>query len=398
MNKKGTFYLCVAYLFFIMCASAGFVSVFGYLPEYVGGSLMQVSGANSVMSVLMALTAAVAAVLFKKIGTKVCMIAGGIGMIVFSVMLSFMPNVPSLYIAYAIAGIVQSIAGMTCVSEVLVKTYGAESGKYITVCVGSLLVACGASQGLAGILYDNVGMQSVFMLGSMIPAVAATVLAVFIKTPKNTEEIAVDANPTGETVEVKKVNVYSNPAVWLFWLATAILVGVLLPILMYATVYFPQYGMSISGAATLVSILGFATGAFNLFLSAKVLGKLGIKKYVFLVLICCAIVPAIALLYAKVPSMLVIVLMVVFYAVGCTISQLHAVVSPMVFGLNASSEVMTKAAAFQGAGNIIWPLLFAKVITSGGMVPAFIIAIVATVIGLVLYALAFVIMNGKAVE
>ena len=106
-------------------------------------------------------------------------------------------------------------------------------------------------------------------------------------------------------------------------------------------------------------------------------------------------VSAFAILYAGIPAMWVLVLMIICYAVGATSSSLHAIVAPIIFGPTDSTEAMTKAGAFQGIGSIIYPVVYANIVTARGISPVFTVAVVMSIICAAGYILLFSIFRKK---
>lgn len=399
-KKKTPIVICALYTFFIFASFAVYVSIFGFLPEYVGSDLVTVSGSQSVFAAVMTIANLVAASIFKKMGSKYCMIFSGVLMLVYGGILGFLPSVTTLYLAFAIQGIVFSFGGLTSMGDYLVCEYGADAGKYMSVIVGTSLIAQGATQGLAGVLYEKLGMTAVFRYQVIGAAVIAIVFALMLKNNKPVSAAAEDPAAEKQTkASASAVSVFKMPSAWIFWIITAISGGVIIPVLMYATVYFPSFGqMSISGASTLVLVLGLATGVYNLVINGKVLQKIGVKALCVLIFVCAVGINVMAIVYAGVPNMAVIALIVVFYAIGCTSSSLYAIVSPIIFGPELSTQVMTKAAAFLGLGNIALPVIFASIITNSGMKAAFILAIALSVICAVLFFVLFATMKKNSAE
>lgn len=391
--------LTAIYIFFSMGGTAAFVSVFGYLPDYVGASLVQVSLSSSLNAIASALLSFVAASVFKKVGLRMCMLFSGAALIAYGLLIGLFPNLYVLYGAFLLAGVITAFAGIACASNLMVNWFGEKCTPYISMCVGASLIGCGVMQGLAGFIMASFGVSAVFvgLCGSC--GIIAFVTALFIKNSPQVvtkENGSSDISKESQVTETEPVtvsmtgknSVYKNPAVWFFFLATLVATFMVSPILTYLTLYFPQYGMSMSGASLLIMIMGFATGAFNL-VGGKILEKIGVKAYTFIVIACMAVVYVFAHIYASQPSTWVIVLMVICYAVGCTCLNISAIIAPQIFGMEASSEVTTKSMGFMFAGNILCPIVIASLVTNVGFSGTWLFAGAAAGVAAILYTAVF---------
>ena len=396
MEKKNTglVWIVTIFVFFMCFTTTGYVSVFGFLPDYVGTDLVTASLGPSVFGVVGMIAGLVAAKIFRTIGAKNAMLLSAILMIVYGVCMGLFPSVPVLLIMFGISGLVNAIGIVTAAGDILVQEFGLDSAKHMTTVVGGALLGCGVGQGLTGIAYANFGMKAVFLGVIASAAVISAILTFFIKVSPVTAAAGAAAAAAGE---VKRSSIFANPKAWIFWILTALAGGLTMPILSYATVYFPNFGqLSISATATVVSLLGICSGLYNLFLNGRVLQKLGVKASCTIIFICMALVSAFAVLYGNIPAIWVIALMIISYAVGATSANLHAIVSPLIFGTADSTEAMTKASSFQGLGLIIYPVVFANIITGSGIPTAFMVAVVISIVCAAGYLVLFAMSAKKA--
>ena len=120
-----------------------------------------------------------------------------------------------------------------------------------------------------GNLYENFGMEASFVFCSA-SALIVTIIAFFIKEEKvvvTEAEAEAQAVPKAASQSKSLIDLYKSPVFWLILLATFLGNAVLRPLLSYSSIYFPNYGLSISTTATVVSLLGLASGSFNMFLN-----------------------------------------------------------------------------------------------------------------------------------
>lgn len=337
--------------------------------------------------------------MFRAIGARNSIIISAGIMALYGVCIGLFPSIWVLYVMFALAGIVGSIGLILPASDILVQEYGEDASKYVSYCVGGLMLGYGVGQGGAGIIYDNLGMRPVFLVYVVIAAVCAAVCAFTIKggAPVAATTAEADDQRPQATQGSGGRSIFANPAAWLFWLITAATAGIVLPVLNYGTLYFPEHGtLSIAATDTIISTLGISNGAYNIFVNARVMEKLGPKTTAIIIFAACAGISAFAILYAGIPAMWVLVLMVVCYAVGATSVNLHAVLAPVIFGVDDSTEAMTKASSFSGLGNIVFPTVFASIATARGVGILFPIAVGISVVCLVGYLVLFAMSAKKA--
>ncbi len=387
--SKIRFVFCVVYCIglFIVCGS--YPAVFAYIPEYVGGTLVEVSTSTSIQSVMMAVGGVVAATCYKRLGIKLSMILSGVAALVYAVLLGLMPSVLFCHVAFAVLGAVWGIGGIACVGNLLGRLFGSESGKYMPICVGTGMLTSGVAQGVAGFLFENFGIKLVFLIECGVGAVIMLIMALLISVPK--EETAVEEQSVGGQADestAKKPNVYVNPAVWLFWIGTIVVTIALAPILTYVTAYLPECGMTVSTAATVMSMLGIGNGIFNLLICGKLMQKMNIKAFVLFESVCFVGAAGMFLVYGQFQSVIVIAAIVLLYAVGCSASSLFLIASPVIFDMETSAQVMTKGTTCQAIGNMVAPILVALFVTSYGYASAYVVAVVGAAIALVLHYLA----------
>ncbi len=392
-DGKGIVFLCALIAFFMCVVVAGYASVFGFLPEYVNSDLVSVSFATSIFGIASLLSSLIAAPLYRKIGAKTAILICCALLTIYGLALGTVPSIPVMYVVFAFSGFANAVGILTAMGDILVKKFGAEASNYMSIVVGGVLLGCGAGQGVAGIVYDHLGMRLVFLVVFAGSGIISFVLTLFVKEEKAVPiATAADAGQTAKSGN----SIFRNPKAWVFWIITAICNGLTLPILNYSTLYFPEFGhLTISTTATVVSLLSICSGIYNLFLNGKVLQKLGAKTACIIIFICMAGVSAFAILYAGIPAMWVLVLMIICYAVGATSSSLHAIVAPIIFGPTDSTEAMTKAGAFQGIGSIIYPVVYANIVTARGISPVFTVAVVMSIICAAGYILLFSIFRKK---
>lgn len=388
-SKKSmrTVFFCALYCFFGSCAIFSYLPVFTYLPDYFGMSLVGISFGLSVCAVINILTGLIAAKVIKKLGSSLCLKIGSIFVIVYALLLAFVPCEATYYTAFIFVGLWQGFSDIPTIGDVLYNEYGTDSGKYMSIIIGTSLLGCGLGQGLCGIIYVNVGIESYYLYQVCGSALIMTICGFSIKVSKANETTVEIEETQIETNQVKRSSIFKNPAAWLVWIAHIFIVAITHPFGGYATAYFPSHGMSIALASTILSIGGICSGVFNLFIGFKAISKLGLKKFIYLVCICAILINVMLFTYGVFPSILVIVLILMVYSVGCTVLSLYGILAPAYFK-DDSTEVSAISNAFIGISNMVFPPIFASLFTRGGINSLFILATIMAVVVFICLALA----------
>lgn len=397
--------LAAIYGFSAIGGLSAYAAVYGYLPDYVGATMVQISLCASVLSAVAAVLSFVTDKVILKIGPKMCMVTGGVCMMVYGALAASFKSLYVLYVAFGFLGVIMSIGGVTAISDLIVKWFGKKSPTYISFCIGVACVGGGISEGIAGVLLEAFGMRAVFLEFIVFGVIAVISALMLTNAPEDigqkqygdgTEEAA--AKQGAKTAAAKaakpKKSIYSNPAVWLFLVAVAMGRFIILPISYYATVYFPEYGMSVTGAGMVIMFFGIASGLFNM-IGGKIMEKIGVRAYIYMSLIFSVGIYLFSFLYEKQPIVIVAVMVVICYAIGAVCLNLGPISAPVIFGTEVSTDIISKSVGLTMAGNIMCPIIIAWFLTIGGYSAAWGLAIGATVVALVLYTGMFICMKGR---
>ena len=402
-RKKGSgtlvVILCALYIF---CLKGGFqaqYAVYGYQTEMLGISLVQLGAAGSVFSIIGVACSVIAAPLYKKFSPKVFMVISPIFIALFGFLYGNFQGVMPVYAANIFASIACSIGAIMAISAVLVNWFGKDAATRVAICIGFQSIGGGTFQTIAGQMYTAVGIESIFRILIPVCMIVALAAALLVKVkPNDYLKVATVNGPTKSAEKAKPANLknfYKSPAVWLFFLASLTAYFCTSVLSSFFTKYFPQFGaIDVATAATWLSAMTIIAGLWNIFGAKFTLKKFGIRVYVFLIHGCVFVACGLAILYAKMPSIILLAVIVITGAIATTCYAFYAIAAPQLFPQN-SVEAVTKGEAANRIGGIIGPTVVNAVIASSvGYTGGFTMCIIAAALSMVIYSMMFI-LEGK---
>ena len=238
----------------------------------------------------------------------------------------------------------------------------------ISICVATGMFGMFVFQLLAGQSVEKLGVQTLYLVFAGAAGIVLILCALGVRnTPEELGETALgseeleaqsadmDGNMATAGKSVKEL--YKNPVFWLMVVATLLVGSAVSQIGTYMTLYFPSVGgMEYQKAAIVVSILGLASGVCTTF-SGRIMEKLGIRKFIILLMSGAFLANLCTALYSKYQGILMIVLIVVFYSMGFSVSYISNILVTPLFGEAFATEANTKLlAVLQGGNALIVPM------------------------------------------
>ncbi len=352
------------YIFCTMGFLGLYNAAYSLYPETYNISLSTLgifSSVNTIAGVISSFTYATVA---KKFTPKGCLYFGALALIVFGLISKFVINYVGLLSMFILYGLLSSFSTYTVLTEIVSNWYIGKRAQKISVVMSASMIGIAVFQFAGGILFTYFDLPSGMLIVSLILAAVLIIITKFMIIADNPAKIGEYAyqekmvqisegttNTTNHAESEAKENLYHNPVFWLCILSRFLGCGSVVFITMYATVFFTRAGLSLAIAATILSIMSFAS-AFFTFISGKVLETFKIRKFVLFITAAAILSNLGMILYSRVPSVLLIIMIVICYGIGYSMVTLNNLISGILFDSRDASNANSKMFAMLMAGNI----------------------------------------------
>lgn len=387
-----------AYMFcslgFIACYQAGMA----LFPETYGLDMARISSAISSTSLLAFIASFAYAAVDIRVHAKgmlyinaICIAAGG-------ALLSVSTGLATLVAAFAILGICNAFGTYAVVTEVISNWFVERRADKLAFVMGAGLIGTAAYQFVAGQLFSAMGLRGGFMaLGVATAAILVVVTKLLIvgSTPEEVGEVAlgfVAEQSAGEASDAAApaagtTNLFKDPVFLVAGLARICSAGAVMFVSMYATNYFGEAGVDLGTAATIISVMTLVA-ALVTFATGKILGAMGTKGFVALVMVGAAASNAAMVAYGASPSWLLIAAICVTYGIGYGASSIINFIVDRLFAPADLASANSKLMGLMYAGLILWLNLAGVIVTNLGFSALYLLMVVMNIAALALYFVA----------
>ena len=398
---------------FLFC-SLGFLACYqsgmALFPDAYGMDMAMVSTAIMPTALVAFLTSLVYVTLDQRLHVRGLMYLTAILTAVASVILGVGSGFSMLALAFAILGVCNGTGTFAVVTEVVSAWFVEKRADKIAFALAAGMIGSAAYQFVGGQVFAAVGLKMGFMILGVVTAVLLVVIAKLMivgNTPEEVGQVALGAEnapaveATAESADAAELPtggpLMKNPVFWFSSLARFLGAGQVMFVVMYATVVFGNAGIELGMAATLISVMTLLAAVFT-FVSGKVLGAIGPKAFLALVVICAALDNFVMVLYGANPSMVFLAIIILLYAVGYSAATANNLVIDKLFLPGDLTSANSKLVGMLYAGNCVWLPVSGIVATNFGYPTLYVIMAVLNVAAVACWFLALGIAKGQGIQ
>lgn len=395
------------YMFAMGGLSATFSVVYAFLPEHFNVSLTQLAAGGSVGVFSAMIFGMFASIVIDKLGARLCMFLGAVIMFAYSMFTAYMRSFWGVVCSFLCIGAMLAFANQGTVTALLIPWFIEKRATIISTCVAANMFGIFIYQLIGGQIVEKFGLTKLYIIfGGVTCAVLAVCSLLVRNRPEEVGQTALGAENAKKGAEtsadkntecVSKKVLYKNPVFWLMVIASILVGSAVSQTGTYMTIYFPQYGMQYGTAAMLVSLCGLASG-FCTMANGRIMEKLGIRKFIFLLMSGAVICNLLTAFYSKNQSLLVIIFIVLFYSLGFSAAYITNILVTPLFGEALSTEANTKLLAIMQGGNALIVPIYAKLFETFSFSSVYLIIAGVNCVTIILYALAMHFAKKKGVQ
>ena len=398
---------------FLFC-SLGFLSCYqsgmALFPEAYGIDMALVGSAVTPTALVAFLTSFVYVALDQRLHVRGLMYLTAVLTAIASAILGMGSGFAMLVVAFAILGVCNGTGTYAVVTEVVSAWFVEKRADKIALALAAGMFGTAAYQFIAGQVFTAMGLKMGFLVLGLVTAVIMVVVAKFMivgNTPEEVGQVALgaenapaadEAAVTADAAELPTGGpLMKNPVFWFSSLARFIGAGGVMFVSMYATVYFGNAGIELGMAATLISVMTLLASVFTL-TSGKILGAVGPKVFLAIVLICATACNIVMMLYGSTPSTALLVAIILLYAVGFSWSTVNNLVIDKLFLPGDLTSANSKLVGMLYAGNCVWLPVSGVVAANLGYPALYMIMAVLNVAALACWFIALGIARGQGIQ
>lgn len=388
---------CVIYLFCVLGFISSIMSGYALIPEAYNVDIVAIGTAFGISPLVGFLASMAYAIIDSKIHAKGMLYIGVIATIIAGVLFFLLSGFSGLCICFIFYGAINGFATYTVITEVLSNWYVEKRADKIGIAIGAGAFGMATYQFVGGYVFNFLGFRSGYFAMAMFTAIVLFIVTKFLIVANSPEEVGQEAYGA-DHIQVEKQdtqasnrgeasNLYKNPTFWYAVLARIFGAGAVMFITNYATMFFGNAGMSLTTASTLISVMTLLSACFSL-VSGRILGVLKVKGFLTLVVISAAFSNLAMALFGINASMLMVVLVVLFFSIGNAAQSVNNLVVDKMFTPQDVPNANSKMFAIMFAGNIVYMPFAAVIIDSMGYIALYGIMAALNILSFLFYIIA----------